>query len=165
MLIIFHRTLQYLYHKKMEKLSKNNRYNAFVSGSFSGRFYQVISSGAYSGICPGGGGLNFCFTGWGPPRLLGPENSRKSINFLEVAGPKRGWAPPPRTNSWIRPWLSYYNITYMDKTVYRLAMYVLYTRNCTFHWFCPKGQAIRFNPYMQYAGYVCICKPQIKQLF
>ena len=42
------------------------------------------------------------------------------------------------------------------KTVYRLAMYVLYTRKWTLHWFYAKGQAIRFNLYMQYAGYVYV---------
>ena len=35
-------------------------------------------------------------------------------------------------------------------------MYVVYTRNCTLHWFYPIGHAIRFNLYMQYAGYVYV---------
>ena len=33
---------------------------------------------------------------------------------------------------------------------------VVYTRNCTLHWFYPIGHAIRFNLYMQYAGYVYV---------
>ena len=42
----------------------------------------------------------------------------------------------------------------MDKTVYRLEMYVVNTRNCILHSFYPIVHAIRFNLYMQYAGYV-----------
>ena len=42
----------------------------------------------------------------------------------------------------------YAYVIIIDKTVYRLVMYVVYTRKCTLHWFYPIGHAI---------GLICTC--------
>ena len=49
-------------------------------------FFQIYLSGAYSGICPGGGLKFFFFPGGGAQHQLGSKKPLKSIDFTGPGG-------------------------------------------------------------------------------